>query len=79
MNTVTIHESGASGDKLRVDSIGNGMAYAVHFGETGAPMRDLFFQGEDATILRADFDALEDAQPDESTRSVWLFILGDYL
>jgi len=77
--TVTIHKSGHGGDALRVDSLYNGGAYNVMFGEAGAPMRNLYFQGDDATQLRDEFDALETAEPETATRDLWFRVLDPYM
>jgi len=79
MQSVTIHDSGKAGDRVRVDSYGNGTAYNISFGEAGAPMRNLFFQGDDATALRDEFDQHENARPSMLTRDVWLAVLDPYL
>lgn len=77
--TVTIHKSGQGADALRVDSLYNGGAYNILFGEAGAPMRNLFFQGDDATQLRDEFDALETAEPETPTRDLWFRVLDPYM
>lgn len=79
MKTITIHKSSAGGDKLVVDSIGNGLALAFYFGEAGSPMRTVYFQGDDAFQIEAEFDAMENAFPDKPTRDVWLDVLEPYL
>lgn len=79
MKIVTIHESGQGSDKLTVDSWGNGWGHAIQFGEAGSPMRTLWFQDEDSTILRDEFDAMETARPNVSTREIWLDVLDPYL
>lgn len=79
MNTITIHQSGIGADKLAINSIGNGLAYNVCFGEAGSPLRNIFFQGDDATHLRDEFDAAEQAFPEVDTRDVWLRVLDPYL
>ena len=79
MKSICIHESGQGADKLRVISYGNGMSYAVQFGESGVPMRDLYFQGDDATELRDEFETLESSRPDELSRDHWLAALDPYL
>lgn len=79
MNIVTIHDSGIGGDRLRVDSHGNGLAYAFQFGEAGSPMRTLFFQGDDASQIRDEFDNLESANPEMPTREAWFTLLDPYL
>ena len=76
---VVIHSSGAGADKLEVVSYHNGGAYALHFGEGGAPCRTLFFQGDDATELRAGYDAREEAQPDALCRDIWLGLADPHL
>lgn len=72
MAYTTIHESGQDGDKMRVDSWHNGGAYAVHFGENGSPSRTIFVQGDSASELRADVDAMEESDPGRPTREIWL-------
>ena len=79
MKTITIHDSGEAGDRLRVDSIGGGIAYAVYFGEEGSPMRAVYFQGEDADRLEAELDELETARPDDDYHDLWLAVLDPYL
>lgn len=79
MSAIVIHQSGSGADLLRVTSYGNGLSYAINFGEGGAPSRDLFFQGDDATALRDDFDAAENAEPEKLTRAIWLDLLDPYL
>ena len=79
MRDVTIHESGQGADMLRVNSLGNGRAYAIEFGEAGAPMRNLFFQGDDATDLRARFDIIKSRRADKPTRDIWLSLLDEHL
>lgn len=76
---VTIHQSGAQAGKFQVVSYGNGTAYAFQFGEAGSPMRTLFLQGDDASQIRAEFDAIEAANPDTLTRDAWLEVLDPYL
>ena len=75
----TIHESGNLADKLQIVSYGNGTSYAFHFGEAGSPMRTLFFQGDDATALRTQYDALEINDPETECRDHWLSVLDPYL
>lgn len=79
MNAVTIHESGHGADKLQVISYGNGLAYAFNFGEAGAPMRTVFLQGEDATDMRDEFDAIEAHEPERLSRDIWDSLLDPYL
>lgn len=79
MQSVTIHQSGEGADKMQVISYGNGTAYAANFGETGSPMRSIYFQGEDATQIRNEFDALENSEPDTETRDIWMRVLDPYL
>lgn len=79
MKSVVIHTSGRGGDKLEITSYGNGAAYNVAFGEAGSPMRNLFFQGDDATQLRDEFDAMENKFPRMSSRKVWFKVLDPYL
>ena len=74
-----IHKSGNGADALQIVSHGNGLAYAVQFGESGAPMRTLFFQGDDASTIRADYDAMESAFPDQPCRDLWLRVIDPYL
>jgi hypothetical protein len=76
---ITIHKSGAGGEKLQVDSFYNGRAYSVSFGEAGSPMRNLFFQGDDATVLRDEFDTLDELNPEILTRDLWLRVLDPYM
>lgn len=77
--SVTIHQSGAGADKFEVVSYHNGLSYAFNFGETGAPMRNLFLQGDDAVALRDDFEALENREPETLTRELWLRVIDPYL
>lgn len=81
MRQTQIHDSlDASGtNRLTVTSHGNGVAYAVQMGSTGEPMRTLFLQGDDATTLRDEFDAMEQARPYLATRDIWLLVLDAYL
>lgn len=79
MNTITIHKSGNGGEALRVDSIGNGLAYNVLFGEAGSSMRNLYFQGDDATTFRNEIEAIETAWPEKPTRDCWLMAVDPYL
>lgn len=79
MKTVTIHESGNGSDRMRVDSIGNGLDYSVYFGESGSPMLNLYFQGDDASQLRDEFDAMESTNPEMPTRDAWFAALDPYL
>ncbi len=76
---ITIHKSGTGSEKLKVDSFYNGGAYNVSFGEAGSPMRNLFFQGDEATILRDEFDTLEQLNPEISAREIWLRVVDPYL
>jgi hypothetical protein len=79
LDMVTIHESGNGGEKLQIVSYGNGAAYAANFGESGAPMRTLFFQGDDADLIRQNVELWEEMRPDMPTRNVWLEVLNPYL
>lgn len=79
MKSAVIHSSGTFSEKMEITSYGNGTAYNVAFGESGFPMRNLFFQGDDASQLRDEFDAMENAKPDEDTRDIWLSVLDPYL
>ena len=79
MQTITIHDSGNGGDRIKIDSIGNGLNYAVCFGEAGSPMHNLYFQGEDAIAIRNEFDAMESANPEMATRDIWFTVLDPYL
>lgn len=79
MRAVTIHESGDGADKLTVTSYGGGLSYTFQFGAAGHPMWTLFFQGDDATDLRAEFDNAESVWPDRLTRTIWLDILDPYI
>jgi hypothetical protein len=79
MAYVTIHESGQGAEKMEIQSWYNGGAYSVHFGGDGSPMRTLFFQGDDATLLRAELDTLEAAEPETDTRDLWFRVLDLYL
>lgn len=79
MSTVTIHDSGKGGERVRVESIGNGLAYAAYFGEAGSPVCNLYFQGEDASQIRDEIEALEHANPERLTRDIWLSVLDQYL
>jgi len=76
---IAIHRSGTGSDAFEVVSYHNGLAYSFNFGEAGAPMRNLFFQGDDAIALRDEFDALEDREPETLTRELWLRLLDPYL
>ena len=76
---ITIHKSGTGSEKLQIDSFYNGGAYNVSFGEAGSPMRNLFFQGDDALQLRDDFDAMESANVEISAREIWLRAIDPYL
>ena len=76
MQIMTIHRN----DEFRVDSWGNGWGYAVQFGSAdNLPMRTIWFQDEDATILSDDFDARENAEPNKATSEIWLETLDPYL
>ena len=79
MTRVEIHRSGAGADCLAIESHGNGLAYSVQFGESGHPMRTLYFQGDDATELRAQYDRAETLEPENYCRKLWLSILENYL
>lgn len=79
MKSVVIHSSGHGGDKLEIISYGNGTAYNVAFGEAGSPMHNLFFQGDDASLISDEFDSIETAFPHMETRDVWLSVLDPYL
>ena len=80
MKQITIHESGNGGDKLQIVSHGNGLAYTVHFGCAGYPMRTMFFQaGEDSTRLRDEFDCAESFWPERPTREIWFHVLDPYI
>jgi hypothetical protein len=79
MAYVTIHDSGTAGDRLQVDSWFNGLAYNFHFGEAGSPMRNVYLQGDDATAIRDEFDAMEGANPEMESRDIWLTLLDPYL
>lgn len=79
MKQVMIHRSGNGADALQIVSHGNGLAYAFQFGESGSPMRTLFFQGEDASAIRADYDAAEIAAPATPCRDHWLRVVDPYL
>ncbi|MEJ5084956.1 hypothetical protein [Brucella pseudogrignonensis] len=79
MRSVVIHASGTTGDKLEVTSYGNGTAYNIALGEAGSPMRNLYFQGDDASQLRDEFDAHEENNPNMNTREVWFMTLDPYL
>jgi hypothetical protein len=79
MQAVIIHTSGAGADKLEITSYGNGLSYNFLFGEAGAPMRNLFFQGDDALNIRTDYDARENAEPNMLCRDIWLDLLDPYL
>jgi hypothetical protein len=79
MTRVEIHKSGNGADTLQVVSHGAGLAYAIQFGESGAPMRNLFFQGDDASAIRADYDAAEIAAPGTPSRDIWLRAVDPYL
>lgn len=79
MKSVVIHSSGQGGDKLEITSYGNGTAYNLTFGEAGSPMRNLFFQGDEASLIRDEFDSIETAFPQMETRDVWLSVLDPYL
>lgn len=74
-----IHDSGQGGERLRVTSYGNGTAYNVEFGEAGAPTRNLYFQGDDATELSNELDALEQLFPETPTRDLWMLALDPYM
>lgn len=76
MSFVTIHETGA--DALRVDSWFNGEAYAIHFGEGGAPSRTLWLQGDGATEIRDHVEALESMNPNMEARKIWLHAIDTY-
>lgn len=76
---VTIHRSGKGAEALQVVSYHNGGAYAFNFGEHGSPSRTLFFQGDEASVIREEFEAAETAMPCELTRDVWLRVLAPYL
>ena len=76
MTQETIHESGSGADKVKVDSYGYGLAYSILLGEAGSPMRNLFFQGEDALEL---YCAFLDVDPKTPDRNAWLEALDPYL
>ena len=79
MNVVKIHSSGAGADKFEVTSYGNGLGYNFSFGEAGAPMRNVYLQGDDAAQIREKFDAWEEREPEKLTRDIWLDLLDPYL
>lgn len=79
MKAIIIHTSGVGADKLEVVSHGNGLAYCFNIGEAGAPMRNVFLQGDDALQMRDEFDALEEIEPDTPSREIWLRLLDPYL
>lgn len=79
MAYVTIHDTGHGGDRFKVDSWFNGLAYNFHFGEAGSPMRNVYLQGEDATAIRDEFDNIESQDPDRESREIWLALLDPYL
>jgi hypothetical protein len=79
MTFIRIHESGRGCKKITVDSWYNGGAYNVSFGEAGSPMRNIYFQGDDAIAIRDEFDALETAEPETLSRDLWLRVLDPYL
>lgn len=79
MRAIMIHNSGTGADRLEVVSYGNGTAYAFNFGETDAPMRDLFLQGDDALRIREEYEVAENANPDRDCRNIWLDLLDPYL
>lgn len=79
MQIVTIHESGSGADKMRVESWGNGWAYAIHFGEGDGPFRTKWFQDDDAAQLREEVETIETAQPEILTRDAWLLALDPHL
>ena len=76
---ITIHESGHGGEKLQVVSYGNGLAYNFCFGEAGAPMSNVFLQGEDALNIRDEYDLWENREPEKLCRDIWLELLDPYL
>lgn len=60
-----IRQEIARGNGYSLVSIGNGWAY--EFGHDG---NVLWFQDDDATQFRAEFDALEESQPDLHTSGI---------
>ena len=76
---ITIHQSGQGADKLEVISWWNGGAYAIQFGEAGSPMLTLWFQGDDAIVLRDEYEAREAKRPKVDCRGHWLATLDPYL
>ena len=76
---ITIHESGLGADKLVIKSHGNGWAYEVHFGEVGSPMCTLWFQCEEAALIREDFGLREQNFPEKASRDLWIETLDPYL
>lgn len=79
MKQVTIHVSGHGADRLEVVSYGNGLAYDFRFGEAGAPMRNVFVQGDDAQETRDAFDTAEEREPEADSRDLWLSVIDQYL
>lgn len=54
-------------DAFRVDSYGNGTAYRL---ADKASMHDVFFQGDDASVFRDEWRALETVRPEWSQDQV---------
>lgn len=79
MNAVKIYDVDTGDQRIQVFSYGNGLAYNILFGGAGNPMNNIFFQGDDALMLREELENIEEEHPEADIRQILLFLLDPYL
>ncbi|MFN4008382.1 MAG: hypothetical protein ACK4K8_00360 [Pannonibacter sp.] len=59
----------------KVDSYGNGLSYKLSLTQGDGETLDTFFQGDDATIFREEFDAADES---DNAEAAFLNLFGAY-